>query len=299
MGKGLREEIVLPAPAKINLTLDVKYRRPDGYHELETVMHQINLVDTVYLRRKREDITVSTDSFLVPRGAENLAYRAAAEFFRVVGLEGGVDIYIEKRIPIAAGLAGGSTDAAAVIKGLNMLYACNLSMDEMLGVGEKIGSDVPFCIFGGTALARGRGEVLTPLEVAGTLSILLVKPNFSVSTREVYEGLAGRSIVRRPDTGVVRGALATGDIQAACRGMENVLEAVTFEWYPEVASIKKMMLDLGALQSLMSGSGPTVFGIFYEAKTLEKAYAIMKRYYQEVYPTTSWTGREETCRNGD
>lgn len=253
-------------------------------------MHQIDLADTVYLQRAGGATTVSTDSYLVPGGVDNLAYRAAVEFFRAVGTPGGVYIRIEKRIPVAAGLAGGSTDAAAVIRGLNILYACNLGLNEMLEIGSRVGSDVPFCVLGGTALARGRGEILAPLKLAAPLSMVLVKPDFVVSTREVYQGLAGKPIVRRPDTEAVRAALACGDIKAACSGMENVLETVTLEWHPEIYSIKQAMLGLGALKALMSGSGPSVFGIFDREDAAREAFDIMKRHYSEVFLTKSYGG---------
>ena len=221
-------------------------------------MHQISLADVVRLRRRPQGIEVVADSSLVPTDASNLAWRAAAEFFDMTGNQRGVSIYIEKRIPVGAGLAGGSTDAAAVIRGLNTLYECNLE-NEMLEIAAKIGSDVPFCIQGGTVLARGRGEQMTPVHLAQPLSLVLVYPGFSVSTREVYQGLAGRQIQVRPDNRGVEEGLERGQLELVCRGMANVLETVTIDWYPEIASLKQRMMGIGAVKALMSGSGPTVF----------------------------------------
>lgn len=280
--------VSLLAPAKVNLTLDIKGPRPDGYHELETIMHQVNLVDTVHLRRLTDGIEVSTDSPLVPGDSDNLAYRAAVEFFQATGIAGGVDIHIEKHIPVGAGLAGGSTDAAAVIKGLNRLYAAGLDIKDQMVLGARIGSDIPFCILGGTALARGRGEILTPLSPARNLLMVLAKPGYSVSTREVYARYDQGKVTRRPDTGGVEAALASGNLAGACAGMENVLETVTLECCPEVALLKQMMTDLGAVKALMSGSGPTVFGIFLQREVAEAACAIINRYYEEVFIVTSF-----------
>lgn len=284
------QELVILAPAKINLTLDVKGKRPDGYHELETIMHQISLADVVRLRRRPKGIKVVTDSSLIPVDENNLAWRAAAEFFDVIGNRGGASIYIEKRIPVGAGLAGGSTDAAAVIKGLNTMYECNLEKNEILEIGARIGSDVPFCIQGGTVLARGRGEQMTPLHLARPLSLVLVYPGFSVSTREVYQGLADREILVRPDNRGVGEGLERGQLELVCRGMANVLETVTIDWHPEIADIKQRMMGTGAVKALMSGSGPTVFGVFRSQEAAVQTCDIIRNHYQEVFTALSWRG---------
>lgn len=287
-GKTMLKTVTIEAPAKINLTLDVKGRRPDGYHEIETVMHQIDLVDRVSLRVSSEGIKVTADSPELPCAEDNLAFRAAVEFFRQVGATGGVEVFIHKRIPVGAGLAGGSSDAAAVIKGLNRLYGDRLTPDEMLGLGAKIGSDVPFCILGGTALARGRGEIVTPLFTDMTLALVLVKPDFAVSTKEVYERFDKVQIFERPDTDEVMRGLLCKDVEMICRGMGNVLEAVTTAWFPEVARIKQRMKGLGAIAALMSGSGPSVFGVFQEEGEAREAFGRFKLEYREVYLTKSY-----------
>ena len=284
----MREMVMIEAPAKINLTLDVKGRRPDNYHEIETVMHQIDLVDRVFLRKKLSGIKVTTEVAGLADDESNLAYRAAQEFFRHTGIVGGVEIIVEKKIPVGAGLAGGSTDAAAVIKGLDYLYETGLSLHEMLDVGAKIGSDVPFCILGGTALARGRGEILSPLATDITLTLVLVKPGFSVSTKDVYEGLAAVEIFERPDTEEVVHGLVANDWEAVCHGMGNVLEAFTTSWFPEVKLIKSRMKERGARAALMSGSGPSVFGVFKGEREAVEAFNHFRVDYRETYLVKSY-----------
>ncbi len=284
----MREIVTIEAPAKINLTLDVKGRRSDNYHEIETIMHQVDLADLVFVRRKAEGIRVITDLPELPDDESNLAYKAAQEFFRKTGIAAGVEVIIKKKIPVGAGLAGGSTDAAAVIKGLDCLYGTGLSLEEMLEIAATVGSDVPFCILGGTALARGRGEILTPLATDIILTLVLVKPNFSVSTKEVYEGLATVEITERPDTQEVMRGLMAHDIETVCRGLRNVLEEVTASWFPEVRLIKAKMKELKAQAALMSGSGPTVFGLFKEEGEAVEAFNHFRLYYEETYLVKSY-----------
>jgi 4-diphosphocytidyl-2-C-methyl-D-erythritol kinase len=280
------QEIVLEAPAKVNLTLDVKGKRPDGYHELETVMHQIDLADIIELRARPEGITVNSDNPLLPSNGENLAYQAADLLLNPIGK--GVDISIKKNIPVGAGLAGGSTDAAAVMLGLNDLYGLGLDKQALLEQGALIGSDVPFCMTGGTALARGRGEILTPLASGRRLNMLLVKPPFAVSTAEVYQALNLASADRRPDNTAFLDAWRKYDIINIACHLGNILESVSIKMYPIIEDIRQEMLDQGALGAVMSGSGPTVVGVFAQQETAATACQWFKNRYEEVYLVTSY-----------
>lgn len=273
-------------PAKINLTLDVIGRRPDGYHEIASLMQAVGLYDSVLLSRLESDpaITVpvsvavaggsgGVDVAAVPAGEGNLAVRA----LRVVELHCGrrlpVSIMIEKAIPVAAGLGGGSADAAAVLWGLNRLFGLGLSFEELVGLAGGIGSDVPFFLFGGTALATGRGERLAPVPCRGReWSVTLVKPDRAVSTAEVYAGLdlAGLS---SPDTATMLTALRAGDFASACRNLGNVLESVTLARHPEVRRLRDRLRAAEAAGVLMSGSGPTVFAFTRSRAEAERVAA--------------------------
>jgi len=268
---------VIKAHAKINLTLDILYKRPDGYHELETVMQSIELHDILELTRTGGEITFSADSNDVPTGPRNLAWQAAALLKAETGCRFGVRIKLKKFIPIAAGLGGGSADAAAVLAGLNRIWELDLSKKELAFIGGKIGSDVPFCIYGGAALARGRGELVTPLKQAPVLSLVLVKPPFGLSTAEVYrkfsEGGCRAGAFKRVDTeGMVR-AVELRDGFSVALFLANALEPVVVEMKPEIAVIKEKLLYAGALGALMSGSGPTVFGVFESYEQAQRAAA--------------------------
>lgn len=285
------DKITIEAPAKINLTLDVKGKRSDGYHELETVMHHISLVDYVTLE-KAEDITINSNSRLIPDDESNLAYQAAQLFFQKIGKKAGVNIYIEKIIPIGAGLAGGSTNAAAVLIGLNKLYDVNLSQKELEGMALKLGSDVPFCLTDKTALAKGRGEKLTFLPTIKKMDFLLVKPDFQVSTAQVYKEFRLGRVEQAPDTDAFLKAWHECDIISLAKNMQNVLESVCLPKYPEIRQIKAEMMEYGALNALMSGSGPTVFGLFDNQDKLNQAYAGFLKQYKEVFKISSYIGSE-------
>ncbi len=289
------EEIILEAPAKINLTLDVTGKRPDGYHELETVMHQISLADIIRLKPRREGIALRTNSSAIPDGEDNLAYRAARLVLDQYPAAGGVEIHIDKKIPVGAGLAGGSTDAAAVILGLNRLYDMGLAEPALLEQGARIGSDVPFCMAGGTALARGRGEILTPLPVCHLPHLVLVKPDFQISTGAVYGLLDLENMGSRPDTAAFLEAWGKCDIISIACHMGNVLETVSIKKYPALEDIRQEMLDRGALGAVMSGSGPTMVGIFPDPKTAAAAGQWFMTRYQEVYLAASYNRGD---RNG-
>lgn len=273
------ETVTLRAPAKINLTLDVKGKRADGYHDIESVMHQVSLCDTVTISRVPEGIKISCTSPEVPAGEENLAYRAARLVLSQFNIKSGIHIHIEKRIPVAAGLAGGSSNGAAVIKGMNELFELGLSQKDMLSLGLRLGSDVPFCISGGTAVASGRGEILEPVKIRRSLDFVLVNPGFAVSTGEVYRLLDQEIITERPDSRKLTAALAEGDLEQIAANLGNVMEQVVLKRHPAVQEIKERLLKEGALAALMSGSGPTVFGLFPSPTAADQALAAVQHSY--------------------
>lgn len=250
------------APAKINLTLDVLGKRPDGYHEVEMIMQTIALADKICLEHNGNGmINVKCSHPYVPSGKDNLAWKAAQLLRDWSGCRHGVDITIEKSVPVSAGLGGGSADAAAVLRGLNQLWALNLKDAELRQVAQKVGADVPFCLQGGTALARGVGERLTPLPSPPRLWVVLLKPNLGVSTAETYKAFDPQQVRKRPDNADLIQALESGNISALAGAMGNVLESVTFRRVPLLRTIKQKALEMGALAALMTGSGPTVFAL--------------------------------------
>lgn len=250
----------IAAFAKINLGLAVLGCRADGYHEVDMVMQAVSLGDVLTLE-PAENISVEVSRPDLPGGPDNLAYRAAALLQKVTGQRRGVRIYIEKNIPLAAGLAGGSADAAAVLRGLNRLWNLGLSVRELMELGAALGSDVPFCLLGGTARARGRGEVVEPLPSLAGRGVVLVKPAFGVSTPRVYR-LHDQLPPRPPgELGPLLAALERGDWAGLCAALVNDLERATLTLHPELAAIKQALREAGALGVLMSGSGPTVFGL--------------------------------------
>ncbi|MFA5880926.1 MAG: 4-(cytidine 5'-diphospho)-2-C-methyl-D-erythritol kinase [Eubacteriales bacterium] len=254
-------KITLKARAKINLTLDVLGKRPDGYHEVEMVMQTIGLHDELMIEDAESGITVTTNNPGLPGGESNTAYRAAKMMIDSLQIDRGVKIHIIKGIPVSAGLAGGSTDAAAVIKGLNHLWNLNLSREDLVTRAAQIGSDVPFCIRGGTALARGRGELLAELPDIPEIWLVLAKPLLEVSTAEIYQNFDPRRVIERPNTGAMIKAVRDGNISGITENLANVLESVTLSRYPVVLQVKQAMEDSGVRRALMSGSGPTVFGL--------------------------------------
>lgn len=266
----------LKARAKINLGLDVIRKREDGYHDLRMVMQTIGLCDELVLSQvETEGIFVSTNRPELPTDERNLVYRAARLLREEFGLPGGIRIHLEKKIPMAAGLAGGSTDAAAVLKGMNDLYSLGLSEAQLCERGVKLGADIPYCIMGGTALAEGIGERLTRLPEAPQCSVLLTKPWIDVSTAFVYGHLRADELQDHPDIDGQIAAVWSGDFSGMTEKMGNVLETVTIPAYPVVQEIKEEMLELGAAGAMMSGSGPTVFGLFDDREKAEAAYRRM------------------------
>ncbi|HEX6923143.1 MAG TPA: 4-(cytidine 5'-diphospho)-2-C-methyl-D-erythritol kinase [Bacillales bacterium] len=253
-------KLFIKAPAKINLALDVVRKREDGYHEVNMVMTTIDLADRLEIEELSQDaIRVSTSSGFLPEDERNLAYRAASLVKKRFQIKKGTAISIDKNIPIAAGLAGGSSDAAAVLRGLNRLWKLGLSKEELAELGTEIGSDVAFCVHGGTAVAQGRGEIISPISSPPPCWVVLAKPNVGVSTKDMYQKLnLGR--MDHPDIQTVVQAIEANDYEALCRRMRNVFEDLVIRKVPEVGQIKEKMVQLGADGVLMSGSGPTVFG---------------------------------------
>jgi len=265
--------VELNAYAKINLSLDVISKRPDGYHEIKTVMQTIGLHDKVFVETVPDGIHVETDCESLPSGEENIAYKAARLLIEKTGIKGGVRIKIKKWIPVAAGLAGGSSDAAAVLKAINVLYRLNLDQGRLMEIGRMIGADVPYCIAGGTTLAEGIGDRLTPLKEFRGIDVILLKPRTEVATSWVYSRLDLERITERPDTQAILKAIDDMDAENVAKNMRNVLENVTIPSYPVIKEAKDRLLELGATGAVMSGSGPSVFGLFPQGgKVLWEAY---------------------------
>jgi len=255
-------QLTVRAHAKINLTLDVLYKRADGFHQVEMIMQAIELADILNLEEKVSgDISISSNMVHLPCDHRNLAYQAAVLIKNTCQVKKGVHIFMEKNIPMSAGLAGGSTDAAGVLVGLNRLWNLELSLNELEVLGAKLGSDVPFCLQSGTALATGRGEILEPLSPLPPCYIVLAKPRMGVSTAWVYGRYRDNGALNHPDTTGVKSALEQGDLQGVANRLSNVLESVTMIEYPQIKKLKERMTQYGAMASLMSGSGPTVFGL--------------------------------------
>lgn len=284
------KSMTLPAYAKLNLTLDILRKRPDGYHNLRMVMQSIALHDTVTVHTETGDgdITVRTDREDLPGGPGNIAWKAARAFYDAVGMEnGGTEILLEKRIPMQAGMAGGSADGAAVLQALRSLYAPEMSRQELERIGLQVGSDVPFCVRGGTALAEGRGEVLTDLPPLPACTIVVCKPEFGLSTPALFGRVRVEKLGRRPDHDAMKQALAAGNLGAVARQMGNVFEEVlTAEESREIAYLKDVMLRCGALNAVMTGSGPTVFGLFAQKEQAERAAQALRSRYAQLFLTT-------------
>ena len=272
------KRLELAAFAKINLALDVLGKRDDGYHEVRMIMQSVDLADRIVLEEQAEQITLATDRGLLPDDQGNLAWRAA-DMLRQQYCPGcGVHITLEKRIPLAAGLAGGSADAAAVFNGLNQLWRLGLDQKELSCLAAKLGSDIPFCLRGGTMLATGRGEVLEPLEPLVPCWAVLAKPSAAAPTAWVYSRYRAENVVRHPDIDAMIRSLNRRDLPGVAREAGNVLETVMLPVHPVIAELKAYMLEYGALTSLMSGSGSTVFGLAVDLKQAEYIADRLKRH---------------------
>lgn len=260
------------AYAKINLGLDVLGVLPNGYHQVKMIMQTVGIYDQLtFTRRQDQRILITTDAGELPTGPDNLIYRAIRLLQENTGVSYGVDIYLQKNIPIAAGMAGGSADAAAAMKGYNELYDLGVSRERMQKLGVKIGADVPYCVVGGTALAEGIGEKLTILPPAPRSILVVVKPDQNISTKEVYCSLDRCRQMKHPDIDGMIAAMEAGDHTGMVQRLGNVLEPVTVEQCPVILQIEEKMKELGALGCMMSGSGPTVFGFYATREEAEKA----------------------------
>jgi 4-diphosphocytidyl-2-C-methyl-D-erythritol kinase len=270
------KELKLKALAKINLGLDVVRKREDGYHEVRMVMQTLHLHDAITMTEQKEDkITVSTNLYYLPTDSGNLAYRAAQMLKEEFAIRQGVAIDIVKRIPVAAGMAGGSTDAAAVLVGMNRMFHLGLSMKELMERGVHLGADVPYCVMRGTALAEGIGEELTPLAPAPKCPVLIAKPSVSVSTQSAY-GRLKLDTMQHPDIDAIMSDIERKDLAALVSHMGNVFEPGTKEQYPVIGKLEDMMMEHHALRAMMTGSGPTVFGLFEDAEDAKEACRIIR-----------------------
>lgn len=287
--KSEKMKISLRAYGKINLGLDVVRKREDGYHEVRMIMQTVSVYDKLELEQtEKPGIELKTNLSWLPVNEENLAYRAADSLMKEFEISQGVRINLEKNIPVAAGMAGGSTDAAAVLKGINSLFSLGLSDEELMKRGVKLGADVPYCIMGGTALSEGIGEILTPLPPLPECNILIAKPEVSVSTKFVYENLKANELKEHPDIDGMTEAIKSGERKGVIARLGNVLETVTVPAYPVIKEIKDFMKEHGAENVLMSGSGPTVFGIFDTEESMSKAAKALEKsgLAQQIYEAT-------------
>lgn len=268
----MNDTVTLKALAKINLGLDVLGRRDNGYHDVRMVMQTIYLYDNVTMEKTEEaGIQLECNLFYLPVDETNIAYKAAKLLMDEFDIKGGVRIVLDKHIPVAAGLAGGSANAAAVLVGMNRLFSLGLSGQELMERGVSLGADVPYCVMRGTVLAEGIGEILTPLPPLPKCYVLIAKPGISVSTKTVYEKLDSQEITEHPDIDGILEGLDKQDIHKVAASMGNVLETVTIGDYPIIEEIKHVMKEEGALNAMMSGSGPTVFGIFDDKSKARQA----------------------------
>lgn len=290
------DKMELKALGKINLGLDVLGRRENGYHDVRMVMQTLYLYDRITIEKtEKPGIALSTNLFYLPVNENNLAYRAAELLMQEFGVKEGVKITLEKHIPVAAGMAGGSSNAAAVLYGINRMFSLGLSQEALMERGVKLGADVPYCIMRGTVLAEGIGEILTPLPAMPRCTVLVAKPPISVSTKLVYEKLDAHEIEEHPDIDGVLEGLERQDLEKIASSMGNVLENVTAEEYPVIEKIKEMMKENGALNAMMSGSGPTVFGLYSDKRTAKKAAQKIKEsgIAKQVYVTNIHNARRK------
>ncbi|MDR2600157.1 MAG: 4-(cytidine 5'-diphospho)-2-C-methyl-D-erythritol kinase [Oscillospiraceae bacterium] len=275
------------AYAKINISLDIIEKMSNGYHSLKTIMQSINLYDDITIKcTKGAGIKINTDVPYIPDDERNIAVKTTKAFYEYTGITGyHTNIKISKNIPICAGLGGGSADAACVLRILNILHKTELSTKTLEDIGASVGSDVPFCVSGGTKLSEGRGEILTDLPSTPHCYVVVCKPPFSLSTPEVFSKVDVKKIRMKPDTDGILKALELGELKSIARRMYNVFEDIITRGKIEIETIKGTLLDNGALSALMTGSGPTVYGIFDEINKAQNAYSHLRGSYKECFLT--------------
>ena len=275
----------IKAYGKVNISLDVVGKREDGYHLLSMIMQNIDLYDEIEVEKQECGIILECNKSYVPVDNRNLAYKAAEIFKERYDIVDGVKINIEKNIPVSAGLAGGSTDAAAVLKVMNELFNVNATEEELMELGLKLGADIPYCIHGGTALCEGIGEIITPIKSFRDKIIVLVKPAFGVSTKEVYKNFNLEKVKQHPKTAEIINAIENDDLNFVASNMKNLLENVTLRKHKILIKIKEEMNACGAINSMMSGSGPTVFAFFDDMLKAQRCFEKMKKKYSDVFIT--------------
>ena len=275
----------IKAYGKVNISLDVVGKREDGYHLLSMIMQNIDLYDEIEVEKQECGIILECNKSYVPVDNRNLAYKAAEIFKERYDVVDGVKINIEKNIPVSAGLAGGSTDAAAVLKVMNKLFNVNATEEELMELGLKLGADIPYCIHGGTALCEGIGEIITPIKPFRDKIVVLVKPAFGVSTKEVYKNFNLEKVKQHPKTAEIINAIENDDLNFVASNMKNLLENVTLRKHKILIKIKEEMNACGAINSMMSGSGPTVFAFFDDMLKAQRCFEKMKKKYSDVFIT--------------
>lgn len=275
----------IKAYAKINISLDIVGKREDGYHLLEMIMQSIDLYDEISIEKQKENITITCDKQYVPTDERNLAYKAAKLFKEEYNITSGVSININKNIPVCAGLAGGSTDAAAVLKIMNKLFNINASEEKLMELGLKLGADVPYCISGGTAVCKGIGEDVSKIRPFKDKILVLVKPPFGVSTKSVYQDFDLGKVRSHPKTDLLIKAIENDNLELVCNNMKNLLENVTLRKHKILMNIKEEMRRSGAIGTMMSGSGPTVFAFFDNMLSAQRCFEKMKLKYNDVFIT--------------
>jgi 4-diphosphocytidyl-2-C-methyl-D-erythritol kinase len=284
------ESITEKSRAKINLSLDILGVLPNGYHEVEMIMQQIDLYDLVTVTKIDSGIEVTSNLYYLPTDQSNIAWKAARLLMDQCNIESGVKIHLEKKVPVAAGLAGGSANAAAVMRAMNKLFDLGLSTQAMMDLGLTLGADVPFCFLEGAAVARGIGEQLEPIKGLQNIWVLLSKPNIGVSTREIYKAFDQHEMNRHPNTPLLIEATGQSDLTCLTGEMYNVLEDVTRSLYPMVSEVRRRMHQSGAQAVMMSGSGPTVFGLFTHYERAHKAEKQLRKWYQQTYLVKTYGG---------
>jgi len=279
------KEIEIDSYSKINLTLNILAKRQDGYHEIETIMQSINLADRIFIKEEKEGIKIKCSHPLVPVDSQSLTYRSAEKILRRYRITRGVKIEIDKKIPLASGMAGGSANSASILVGINKLFALNLSNKDLREIGEKLGMDVPFCIQNGTALAYHKGEKVTPLSpINPPLWIIIINPGFEIPTKWAYNNLNLEWLKKeKNNTKGMLNALKEGELPGIAKNLFNSFEGLIIKKYPEIGKIKDRLIEEGALGALMSGSGPTVFGIAQNKEQALKIYEKLKSEYKSIW----------------